>query len=76
MEEDHMHIVVDAAPRYSPSRIMQIIKSISAKEIFKEFLFSCFFVRCKILKLMFLKILFRNFTTKLSKTLEEGLKDF
>jgi len=37
MEEDHMHIVVGAAPRYSPSKIMQIIKSISAKEIFKEF---------------------------------------
>ena len=37
MEEDHMHIVVGAAPRYSPSRIMQIVKSISAKEIFKEF---------------------------------------
>ena len=37
MEEDHMHIVVGAAPRYSPSRIMQVVKSISAKEIFKEF---------------------------------------
>ena len=37
MEEDHMHIVVGAAPRYSPSRIMQITKSISAREIFKEF---------------------------------------
>ena len=37
MEEDHMQFVVGAAPRYSPSRIMQIVKSISAKEIFKEF---------------------------------------
>ena len=37
MEEDHMHVVVGAAPRYSPSRIMQILKSISAKEIFKNF---------------------------------------
>ena len=37
MEEDHMHIVVGAAPRYSPSRIMQIVKSIFAKEVFKEF---------------------------------------
>ena len=37
MEEDHVHIIVGAAPRYSPSRIMQIVKSISAKEIFKEF---------------------------------------
>ncbi len=37
MEEDHLHIVVGAAPRYAPSRIVQIIKSITAKEIFKEF---------------------------------------
>ena len=37
MEEDHMHIVVGAAPRYSPSEVMQIIKSITAKMIFKRF---------------------------------------
>ena len=34
---DHVHIFVGAAPRYAPSRIMQIIKSITAKEMFKEF---------------------------------------
>lgn len=36
-EEDHAHILVEARPRYSPSRIMQICKSIIAKEVFKEF---------------------------------------
>jgi len=34
---DHVHVFVGAAPRYSPSRIMQIIKSITARELFKEF---------------------------------------
>jgi putative transposase len=34
---DHVHIFVGAAPRYSPSRIMQIIKSITAREFFKQF---------------------------------------
>jgi len=34
---DHVHIFVGAAPRYAPSRIMQIIKSISAKQIFQMF---------------------------------------
>lgn len=37
IEEDHFHIVVGAAPRYSPSDIMKIIKSISAKQIFKRY---------------------------------------
>ncbi|MFH1053055.1 MAG: IS200/IS605 family transposase, partial [Candidatus Woesearchaeota archaeon] len=30
VDEDHVHILVQAAPRYSPSRVMQIVKSISA----------------------------------------------
>ena len=34
---DHVHIFVGAAPRYSPSRVMQIIKSIIAREFFKRF---------------------------------------
>ena len=34
---DHIHIFVGAAPKHSPSRIMQIIKSITAREIFKKF---------------------------------------
>ena len=28
---------LDAAPRYSPSRVMQIVKSIKAREFFKKF---------------------------------------
>lgn len=34
---NHLHIFVQAAPRYSPSRIAQILKSISARELFKNF---------------------------------------
>lgn len=36
-ENNHVHIVVEGAPRYSPSRIMQICKSILAIQIFKKF---------------------------------------
>ena len=34
---DHIHIFVGGAPKHSPSRIMQIIKSITARELFKKF---------------------------------------
>ncbi len=34
---DHVHVFVGAAPRYAPSNIMQIIKSITAKIIFKKY---------------------------------------
>jgi len=37
IEPEHFHIVVCASPKYSPSRIMQIIKSLTARMIFKEF---------------------------------------
>lgn len=37
VEEDHFHVVLGAVPRYSPSQIMGIIKSISAKQIFKDY---------------------------------------
>jgi putative transposase len=33
---DHVHLFVGAEPKYSPSRVMQIIKSITALNIFKE----------------------------------------
>ena len=36
-EEDHVHILVRGAPKYSPSRIMQICKSVLAVQIFKKF---------------------------------------
>ena len=34
---DHLHMVVEGAPRYAPSNIMQICKSILAKQVFKRF---------------------------------------
>jgi putative transposase len=36
-ENNHVHLVIEAAPRYSPSNITQICKSILAKQIFKRF---------------------------------------
>lgn len=36
-ENNHVHMVIEAAPKYSPSRIIQICKSILAKQIFKRF---------------------------------------
>ena len=34
---DHIHIFVGSEPKYAPSKVMQIIKSIAAKQIFKDF---------------------------------------
>ena len=34
---DHVHIFVGAAPRYSPSKVMQIVNSITAREFFKKY---------------------------------------
>lgn len=36
-DEDHVHFLMQAAPRYSPSRVVQIVKSITARELFKRF---------------------------------------
>ena len=35
--EDHVHIFVEAPPRYSPAQVVQILKSVSACEVFKKF---------------------------------------
>jgi len=35
--EDHVHVFVAAPPRYSPSQLVQMLKSISARELFKKF---------------------------------------
>jgi putative transposase len=35
--EDHVHMFIEAPPSYSPSDLVQIIKSISAREVFKKF---------------------------------------
>ena len=34
---DHVYVFVGAAPKYAPSRVMQILKSISAREMFARF---------------------------------------
>ena len=33
---DHVHLFVDAIPKYSPAQIVQMLKSITAREIFKK----------------------------------------
>ena len=35
--EDHVHIFVEVSPRYSPAQVVQILKSIYAREAFKKF---------------------------------------
>ncbi len=35
-DRNHLHVLVEAAPRYSPSKIMQICKSITALQLFKR----------------------------------------
>ena len=37
VEEDHFHVVLGSAPRYAPSDVMRIIKSITAKKIFEDY---------------------------------------
>jgi putative transposase len=36
-DANHCHILVCAKPRYPPSNVMRLVKSISARMIFKEF---------------------------------------
>jgi putative transposase len=33
--EDHIHMVIKGEPKTAPSRVMQVIKSISARDFFK-----------------------------------------
>lgn len=35
--EDHLHMVVRGVPKMSPSDVMQVIKSISAREFFRRY---------------------------------------
>ena len=35
--EDQVHVFVSSPPRYSPARVMQILKSVSARELFARF---------------------------------------
>ena len=34
---NHFHIFVDASPKYSPSHIIRLVKSITAREMFAKF---------------------------------------
>ena len=34
---DHVHVLIEAPPSYAPSGIVQVIKSISAREVYKKF---------------------------------------
>jgi putative transposase len=34
---DHVHMLIEAPPRYSPSHLVQVLKSISDREMFKKF---------------------------------------
>ena len=35
--EDHVHVFIEAPPAYAPAQVVQILKSISAREVFKKF---------------------------------------
>ena len=37
LDKDHVHVLCSATPKYSPTRIISMIKSITAREIFKKF---------------------------------------
>jgi REP element-mobilizing transposase RayT len=36
VERDHVHFLLQSVPSYSPTRIVKIVKSITAREIFKR----------------------------------------
>jgi len=35
--EDHVHVLIEAPPAYSPSHVVQVMKSVSARELYKKF---------------------------------------
>ena len=35
-EKDHVHFLIQSVPRYSPTQIVRIVKSITAKEVFAK----------------------------------------
>lgn len=37
IQADHVHVFLHAPPKYAPARIVQVMKSISAREIFQQF---------------------------------------
>jgi putative transposase len=37
VQPDHVHVFMQVGPRYAPAQVMQIIKSITAREVFEQF---------------------------------------
>jgi putative transposase len=37
VREDHVHLFLSAPPRYAPARVVQILKRLSARELFARF---------------------------------------
>jgi putative transposase len=37
VQEDHVHVFLHVPPKFAPARVVQIMKSITAREIFNEF---------------------------------------
>ena len=37
VEEDHVHVFLEAPPRYAPAQVARMLKSISAREVFRRF---------------------------------------
>ena len=37
LQPDHVHVFLHAPPKYSPAKIVQVLKSISAREVFRQF---------------------------------------
>jgi putative transposase len=35
-DKDHVHFLIQSVPMYSPKKVIQIVKSITAREIFKQ----------------------------------------
>jgi len=37
VQSDHVHMFMQVAPRYAPAQVVQIMKSITAREVFEQF---------------------------------------
>ena len=37
VQPDHVHVFMQVTPRYAPARVVQIMKSITAREVFEQF---------------------------------------
>ena len=35
-DKDHIHLLIQSVPKYSPTQIVQIVKSLTAKEVFAQ----------------------------------------